>query len=140
MFFFFFTAPSLSLSLFLSLSLGHVLIEQTKASDLSSLRVEDVGRVETDFLCHANITPLLSCLSFSIFPSSPPLPSFPSHLNQNSFRRLSVCACGLVISADLVHMVWRDVTAVCYSDRKCDLSNRKFLPAECNLERGRQLP
>lgn len=62
-----------SLSLCFSLSLGNVLIEQTKASDLSSLRVEDVGRVETDFLCHTNITPLLSFFFHPSFLSSTPI-------------------------------------------------------------------
>ncbi len=42
--------------------------------------------VEWRLTSYATQTLHLSSLSFSFYPSSPPLPSFSSHLNQNSFR------------------------------------------------------
>lgn len=134
MWFVFFTA----LSLCSSFSLW-AMCWLSRPSRLSCHHSEWRMWVEWRLTSYATQTLHLSFLSFSIYPSSPPLPSFSFHLNQNSFRSHRGSACGLLIPADLLYIVWRDVTAVCYSSRKCDLFNRKFLLVEWNLECGCQL-
>ncbi len=93
--------------------------------------------VEWRLTSYATQTLHLSSLFFllSFLSSTPIIPFSP----KPKLFQESQGTCGLLISADLLYMIRRDVTAVCYSGRKCDLSNRKFLLVEWNLERGCQL-